>query len=200
MKKAFLIVIVVTFIFNCSYLHAMFFDEFFKEVQAKNQTCEIDFLIDSNLTQQQQFEFGSISELDNEKELFTEIDFDVKNNSDCDIFIRVAILPIIIDENNPNTAYKLRNSSLEMVYLNDQENILNSELWDKSSDGYFYYKKSMKEGDSLENKLISGVKLKLNKEEMIELLDKKIQIGIRVESMQSEHEEYSTMWNGGKNE
>ena len=67
--------------------------------------------------------------------------------------------------------------------------------WEKTDDGYYYYKKSMKEGDCLENKLVSGIKLKLNKEEMIDFSDKQMKVVIKVESRQSKYNDYSNAWN-----
>ena len=53
----------------------------------------------------------------------------------------------------------------------------------------------MKEGDCLENKLVSGIKLKLNKEEMIDFSDKQMKVVIKVESRQSKYNDYSNAWN-----
>ena len=52
----------------------------------------------------------------------------------------------------------------------------------------------MKEGGSLENKLISGIKLNLTRGERIELRDKQFQVVVRVESMQSKYGDYSNSW------
>lgn len=186
--------VVVILIFNCDYIEAMFFYEFSKETNSQIQACKIDFSVGDNSVENREIKFdellGDASNLD----LFVDVDFDVINNSECDIFIRVAILPIVVDENNLNTAYKLNNSSCEIQYLNDNSNILNEIYWEKSSDGYYYYKNSMKEGDSLENKLISGIKLNLTKRERIEFKDKQFQVIVRVESKQSKYGSYSNMW------
>ena len=191
MKKAFFAMVVVILVFNYSYIEAMFFNKFLNNANTTVQTCKIDFSIDGDSVQKREIKFD---ELFSEQESFVGVDFDVTNNSKCDIFLRIAVLPIVIDENNPNIAYKLSNSSCEIQYLNDDSNILNSTYWEKSSDGYYYYKKSMKEGDSLENKLISGIKLYLTKRERIELVDKQLQVVVRVESKQSKHEDYSNLW------
>ncbi|MGM9535068.1 MAG: hypothetical protein ACI3VR_07435, partial [Intestinibacter sp.] len=162
MKKAFFAAVVVILVFNYSHIDAMFFNKFLNHTNAKAQTCKIDFSIDENSTEKREIKFD---ELLSEQESFVGVDFDVTNNRECDIFIRIAVFPIVVDENNPNIAYKLSNSSCKIQYLNDDSNILNSTYWEKSSDGYYYYKKSMKEGDSLENRLISGIKLNLTKGE-----------------------------------
>lgn len=191
MKKAFFAMVVVILVFNYSYIEAMFFNKFLNNANTTVQTCKIDFSIDGDSVQKREIKFD---ELFSEQESFVGVDFDVTNNSKCDIFLRIAVLPIVVDENNPNIAYKLSNFSCEIQYLNDDSNILNSTYWEKSSDGYYYYKKSMKEGDSLENKLISGIKLNLTKRERIKLVDKQLQVVVRVESKQSKHEDYSNLW------
>lgn len=199
MKKLFLamvtIIIFVFLSFNYSELYAMFFDKLSKETH--NKASEIDFSIDGDLAQEQEINLEEIPEGDEKYEAFIGINFDVKNNSDCDIFIRVAILPVILDKTDQNTVYKLSNSSCEIQYLseNDENNIPNNTYWEKSDDGYYYYKKSMKEGDCLENKLVSGIKLKLNKEEMIDFSDKQMKVVIKVESRQSKYNDYSNAWN-----
>ena len=37
------------------------------------------------------------------------VDFDVENTGTCDIYIRVAILPLILDKENSQIVYKLNN-------------------------------------------------------------------------------------------
>lgn len=192
MKKAFFIVAVVILIFSYDSIEAMFFSESSMESNSDVQACKIDFSIDDDSTQKREVGFDELF-VENQEALVG-IDFDVKNDSNCDIFIRVAILPVIVDKNATEYAYKLKNSSCEIQYLNDNSDILNSTYWEKSNDGYYYYKKIMKEGDSLENKLISGIKLNLTKGEMIELNDKQFKVLVRVESKQSKYSSYSNMW------
>ena len=57
--------------------------------------------------------------------------------------------------------------------------------WLKGSDGYYYYKKVLKQGQGLENGLISKVKFKPNKSEIVDFCDKKVQIAVKVESRQN---------------
>ena len=58
--------------------------------------------------------------------------------------------------------------------------------WLKGSDGYYYYKKVLKQGQGLENGLISRVKFKPNNSEAVDFCDKKVQIAVKVESRQNE--------------
>ena len=194
MKKAFFIVVVVILIFNYSYLEAMFFNKFSKETNTQVQTCKIDFSIGDESVQNREIKFDELLGESLDQQTVVNIDFDVINNSECDIFIRIAVLPIVVDENDSNIAYKLNNSSWKIQYVNDNSDILNSLYWERASDGYYYYKKSMKEGGSLENKLISGIKLNLTRGERIELRDKQFQVVVRVESMQSKYGDYSNSW------
>ena len=50
----------------------------------------------------------------------------------------------------------------------------------------FYYKKVLKQGQGLENGLISKVKFKPNNSEVVDFCDKKVQIAVKVESRQNE--------------
>ncbi len=52
----------------------------------------------------------------------------------------------------------------------------------KSDDGYYYYKTTIKKGGTLENKLISGIKLNINKSEKMSLIHKQPQLVVRVEA------------------
>ena len=115
------------------------------------------------------------------------MDFDVENTGTCDIYIRVAILPIILDKENSQIVYKLNKSSCEIQYCNENDSsVLDGEYWEKSSDGYYYYKKVLKQGQGLENGLISKVKFKPNNSEAVDFCDKKVQIAVKVESRQNE--------------
>ena len=185
MKKLFTaivtIVIIVILATNYSELYAVFFNRFSKETTAK--VSKIDFTIDGDFNGQQQIKLG---QLDENNEEVINVDFDIKNNSDRDIYVRVAILPVILDNPVTNSAYKLSNSSCQIQYCNG--NNLDDEYWVKSKDGYYYYKKAVKKGANLEDKLISGVILKLSKSEVLELSDKQMQIVVRVESKLEEFE------------
>ena len=192
MKKVFFIIAVVILIFSCDRPEAMFFSESSMETNRDIQACKIDFSIGGDSNQKREISFDELF-VENQ-EAFVGIDFDVKNDSNCDVFIRVAILPVVVDKNTTEYGYKLKNSSCKIQYLNDNSDILNSTYWEKSNDGYYYYKKIMKEGDTLENKLISGIKLNLTKGEMIELNDKQFKVLVRVESKQSKYSSYSNMW------
>ena len=48
--------------------------------------------------------------------------------------------------------------------------------------GYYYYKTTIKKGGTLENKLISGIKLNINKSEKMSLIHKQPQLVVRVEA------------------
>lgn len=182
MKKLFTamvtIVIIVILTTNYSELYAVFFNRFSKETTAK--VSKIDFTIDGDFNGQQQIKLDKLGQFDENNEEVIDIDFDIKNNSDRDIYVRVAILPVILDNPATNTAYKLSNSSCKIQYYNG--NNLDDEYWAKSDDGYYYYKKAVKKGANLEDKLISGIKLKLSKSEIMDLSDKQMQILVRVES------------------
>ena len=115
------------------------------------------------------------------------MDFDVENTGTCDIYIRVAILPIILDKQNSQIVYKLNKSFCEIQYCNENNSsVIDDEYWEKSSDGYYYYKKVLKQGQGLENGLISRVKFKPNTSEVVDFCDKKVQIAVKVESRQNE--------------
>ena len=66
------------------------------------------------------------------------------------------------------------------------ELLMGSTLWEKSDDGYYYYKKVLKQGQGLENGLISRVKFKPNNSEVVDFCDKQVQIAVKVESRQNE--------------
>lgn len=192
MKKGLTVIVFVVAIiivgFNYDKLYAAFFNRFTKVMQ--NQTCVLDFEVIGDFSGQQFVNASEYIESDENNEAFIPIDFDVKNSGNCDIYIRAAISPIILDKDDElNKVYKLKKSSCEIQYCNsDGTNNLEDEYWEKSSDGYYYYKDFLKEGDYLKNKFVSGIKFKLQKEEAMDFNDKKkrIKIAVLVEARQNE--------------
>ena len=170
---------------NYGELYAVFYDRFSNEKQG--QISEIDFELMGNSMDQQLINEDSGLTLDENNEASVDVDFDVENTGTCDIYIRVAILPIILDKQNSQIVYKLNKSSCEIQYCNkNNSSVLDDEYWEKSSDGYYYYKKVLKQGQGLENGLISRVKFKPNNSEVVDFCDKKVQIAVKVESRQNE--------------
>ncbi len=183
MKKIFMVIVAIIIwgvATNYSELYSMFFNQFSKETIS--QASKIDFKIEGDFERQEQIELGGLSGIEWNNGAVVDIDFDIKNDSDCDIYVRVAILPIILDNSDTNIAYKLSNTSCEIQYCNEDNSNLNAEYWEKCDDGYYYYKKVLKEGEHLENKLVSGVKLNLNNVEVKDFMDKQLKIAVRVES------------------
>lgn len=156
MKKVFFVLVVVIVLSNYSYLEAMFFSHILDKDIEQSETCSINFTIDEN---------SSNSKIINLKEYENQVvnlNFDVVNNGDCGVFIRVSLLPIILGEDS-NVYYKLSNSSLRFKYINEDESVLNTTYWNNGGDIYLYYQKELKEGERLENNLISGIILNLNR-------------------------------------
>ena len=162
---------------NYGELYAVFYDRFSNEKQS--QISEIDFELMGNSMDQQLIDADGGLTLDENNEASVDVDFDVENTGTCDIYIRVAILPIILDKENSQIVYKLNKSSCEIQYCNEND----SSVLD---DGYYYYKKVLKQGQGLENGLISKVRFKPNNSEFVDFCDKKVQIAIKVESRQNE--------------
>ena len=187
MKKAFFVLVVVIVMFNYSYLEAMFFSHILKTDVNQNKTCSIDFAIDGNFTDSQVIDLNEYEE----KEI--DLNFDVVNNGDCGVFIRVAVLPVILGD-DANTYYKLNNSSFRFRYINEDESALNTTYW-QDGDTYTFYKKELKEGERLENNLISGIVLNLNREDAMMISGKKLKLAIKVESVQSKYNAYEKAWN-----
>lgn len=181
MKKLFIavvtMVILIVMATNYSELYAMFFNKFSKETSQR--TANIDFTIDGDFAAEKQIKLDQLGEND---EMNLDIDFDIKNDSDCDIYVRVAILPVVLDNPTTNTSYKFSKSLCEIQYDNENNNNPDDEYWQLADDGYYYHKKSIKKGGILENKLISGVKLKPSKSEIMDLADKQVQIVVKVEA------------------
>ena len=181
MKKLFIAVITMLILIvmttNYSELYAMFFNKFSKETSQR--TANIDFTIDDDFAAEKQIKLDQLGEND---EMNLDIDFDIKNDSDCDIYVRVAILPVVLDNPPTNTSYKFSKSLCEIQYDNENNNNPDDEYWQLADDGYYYHKKSIKKGGILENKLISGVKLKPSKSEIMDLADKQVQIVVKVEA------------------
>ena len=170
---------------NYGELYAVFYDRFSNEKQS--QISEIDFELMGNSMDQQLIDADGGLILDENNEASVDVDFDVENTGTCDIYIRVAILPLILDKQNSQIVYKLNKSSCEIQYCNENDSsVLDDEYWEKSSDGYYYYKKVLKQGQGLENGLISKVKFKPNNSEAVDFCDKKVQIAVKVESRQNE--------------
>lgn len=188
MKKVFFVLVIVIVMSNYSYLEAMFFNHVLNKDIKQSETCSINFTIDEN---------SSNSKVINLKEYENQVvnlNFDVVNNGDCGVFIRVSLLPVILGEDS-SVYYKLSNSSLRFNYINEDESVLNTTYWNDGGDTYLYYKKELKEGESLENNLISGIILNLNRKEVIDISGKKLQLAIRVESVQSKYNAYKKAWN-----
>ncbi len=181
MKKLFIgvvtMVILIVITTNYGELYAMFFNKFSKETSQR--TANIDFTIDGDFAAEKQIKLDQLGEND---EMNLDIDFDIKNDSDCDIYVRVAILPVVLDSPPTNTSYKFSKSLCEIQYDNENNNNPDDEYWQLADDGYYYHKKSIKKGGILENKLISGVKLKPSKSEIMDLADKQVQIVVKVEA------------------
>lgn len=188
MKKKLSVMVIVVVIAvvgaNCDKLYAAFFNRITKEIE--NQACVLDFEIMGDFSGQQFINAGEIIELDENNEAFIPIDFDVKNSGDCEIYIRIAIFPVIVDKSDSSQFYKLGKSSCEIQYCNENgTNNLEDKYWEKSSDGYYYYKNALKQGETLENKLVSGIKLKLQKQEAMDFSDKQVKIAIVIEARQN---------------
>ena len=170
---------------NYGELYAVFYDRFSNEKQS--QISEIYFELMGNSMDQQLIDADGGLTLDENNEASVDVDFDVENTGTCDIYIRVAILPLILDKENSQIVYKFNKSSCEIQYCNENDSsVLDDEYWEKSSDGYYYYKKFLKQGQGLENGLISKVKFKPNNSEAVDFCDKKVQIAVKVESRQNE--------------
>lgn len=189
MKKklsAMVIVVVIAIVgANCDKLYAAFFNRYTKEIQ--NQACVLDFEIMGDFSGQQFLNAGENIKFNENNEAFIPIDFDIKNSGNCEMYIRVAIFPVILDNSDLNYVYKLSKSSCKFQYYNENgENNLDDKYWEKSLDGFYYYKNVLKEGETLENKLVSGIKLNLKKEEKIDFADRQIKISVIIEAKQNE--------------
>lgn len=170
---------------NYGELYAVFYDRFSNEKQS--QVSEMDFELMGNSMDQQFINAEGGLTLDKNNEASVDINFDVKNTGTCDMYIRVAILPVILDKQNPQIVYKLNKSSCEIQYCNENDSsVLDEKYWEKSSDGYYYYKKVLKQGQSLDNGLMSKIKFKPSKSEIVDFSDKQVQIAVSVESRQNE--------------
>ena len=96
----------------------------------------------------------------------------------------------LLDKEKSQIVYKFNKSSCEIQYCNENDSsVLDGEYWEKSSDGYYYYKKVLKQGQGLENGLISRVRFKPNNSEVVDFCDKKVQIAVKVESRQNKFED-----------
>lgn len=186
-KLSVIVIVVVITIIGANYdkLYAAFFNRFTKDIQ--NQTCMLDFEIMGDFSNQQLMDVGENIELDENNEAFIPINFDIENSGNCEMYIRVAVSPVILDKLDSRYIYKLRKSSCEIQYCNqDGTNNLEENYWEKSSDGYYYYKKSLQQGEALENKFISGIKLNLSREEAVDFSEKQVKIAILIEAKQNE--------------
>lgn len=196
-----LVVIIVVISANYDKLYAAFFNRFTKEIQ--NQACVLDFEVMGDFSSHQFTDTGKDINLNENNEAFIPIDFDVKNIGDCEIYIRVAIALVILEKsssnqlnseedstNNLTQVSKLEKSSCEFQYFNgkadDEANILDENYWEKSSDGYYYYKTALKKGESLDNRLISRVKLNLKDKEAIGFSNKQVRIAVVIEGRQND--------------
>ena len=177
MKKLIIAIVTITILVvistNYGKLYAMFFNQFSKDITQK--TANIDFTIQGDFKGEKKINIQNV------KNYEIDIDFDIENNSDCEIYVRVAVVPIILDNTKANTAYKFSNSFCEIKY-DSKNNTLDEDYWEKSDDGYYYYKTTIKKGGTLENKLISGIKLNINKSEKMSLIHKQPQLVVRVEA------------------
>ena len=185
MKKLIIAIVTITILVvistNYGKLYAMFFNKFSKDLTQK--TANIDFTIQGDFKGEKKINIQNLDQLikNDVKNYEIDIDFDIENNSDCEIYVRVAVVPIILDNTKANTAYKFSNSFCEIKY-DSKNNTLDEDYWEKSDDGYYYYKTTIKKGGTLENKLISGIKLNINKSEKMSLIHKQAQLVVRVEA------------------
>lgn len=186
-KKLSVMLIVAIIIFvgvNCDKLYAAFSNRFTKEIQS--QACVLDFDVMGDFSSREFVDVGENTNFDSNNEVFIPINFDVKNSGDCEIYIRAAIYPIIEDKLDSNQVYKLEKSSCEIQYCNkDGINNLDEKYWEKSSDGYYCYKSTLTNGETLKNKLVSGIKLKLSKQEAMDFSDKRVKIVAVIEARQN---------------
>ena len=103
---------------NYGELYAVFYDRFSNEKQS--QISEIDFELMGNSMDQQLIDADGGLTLDENNEASVDVDFDVENTGTCDIYIRVAILPLILDKENSQIVYKLNKSSCEIQFCNEK--------------------------------------------------------------------------------
>ena len=173
MKKLIIAIVTITILVvistNYGKLYAMFFNQFSKDITQK--TANIDFTIQGDFKGEKKINIQNLDQL---------IKNDVKNY-EIDIDFDIAVVPIILDNTKANTAYKFSNSFCEIKY-DSKNNTLDEDYWEKSDDGYYYYKTTIKKGGTLENKLISGIKLNINKSEKMSLIHKQPQLVVRVEA------------------
>ena len=88
---------------NYGELYAVFYDRFSNEKQG--QISEIDFELMGNSMDQQLIDADGGLTLDENNEASVDVDFDVENTGTCDIYIRIAILPLILDKENSQIVY-----------------------------------------------------------------------------------------------
>lgn len=70
------------------------------------------------------------STLDENNEASVDVDFDVENTGTCDIYIRVAILPIILDKQNSQIVFSNLTNLLVIQYCNENDSsVLIDEYW-----------------------------------------------------------------------
>lgn len=149
MKKLIIAIVTITILVvistNYGKLYAMFFNQFSKDITQK--TANIDFTIQGDFKGEKKINIQNLDQLikNDVKNYEIDIDFDIENNSDCEIYVRVAVVSIILDNTKANTAYKFSNSFCEIKY-DSKNNTLDEDYWEKSDDGYYYYKTTIKKG------------------------------------------------------
>ena len=142
MKKLIIAIVTITILVvistNYGKLYAMFFNQFSKDITQK--TANIDFTIQGDFKGEKKINIQNLDQLieSDVKNYEIDIDFDIENNSDCEIYVRVAVVSIILDNTKANTAYKFSNSFCEIKY-DSKNNTLDEDYWEKSDDGYYYY-------------------------------------------------------------